>query len=99
MSPLDLAAYTVTAGAVLSAVGYIITKVRKAARSLDAIEDLVNLLPDMQAIVARELEHNHGSSMKDDMHGVAVSVGKLQRRQDDLERRFERHLTTRKETP
>lgn len=66
----------------LAGLVYIIGRARKAARVLDAI----------QHIVERELEHNHGSSMKDDMHGVAVSVGKLQRRQDDLERRFDQHL-------
>lgn len=31
----------------------------------------------------RELEHNHGSSMKDDVYGLAISIGELQRGRDE----------------
>lgn len=50
---------------------------RKVARQLQAMGD----------IVERELEHNHGSSMKDDVHGIAVAVGLLQRRYGEQARK------------
>jgi hypothetical protein len=49
---------------------------RKGLQAIGAIQD----------IVERELEHNHGSSIKDDVHGMAVAIGKLQRdREEDRE--------------
>lgn len=60
--------------ALLTALGYVIRKLRKAARVLDAIDRVVH----------RELTHNHGSSIKDDAVGTALSVGHLSRTVDDL---------------
>lgn len=48
---------------------------RKAFRMLDTVE----------TVVSRELEHNHGGSMKDDLYGMAVGFGLTQRQVDDLE--------------
>lgn len=60
----------------LVALGYLIKKLRQAARALDAIE----------VLVSRELTHNHGTSIKDDVHGIAISLGDIQRRVVGLER-------------
>ena len=68
--------------ALVAGLGYLVGKARKAARALDAIEQLVS----------RELEHNHGSSMKDDVHGLAVALGQLGRHVDDLDTAFQAHL-------
>jgi hypothetical protein len=43
-------------------------------------------------IVARELEGNHGSSMKDDVTAIAHVVGGLWGRIDDIDERLTRHL-------
>lgn len=51
------------------------------------VRNVVQAIAVIQDIVQRELEHNHGSSMKDDTHGMAVAIGKLQRDRDDDRRR------------
>lgn len=55
------------------------------ARLLIAVLRRVTVI---QRITESELEHNHGSSMKDDVHGMAVSLGELQRRVDRIEGRM-----------
>lgn len=74
----------VTAGA-----GVLARKVWRIARALDRLLDLARESND---IVSRELEHNHGSSIKDDVHGLALAVGELQRRQDDQDDALQRLL-------
>lgn len=66
----------------LAAVGYIARLVRRLVRIGSAIEHMVS----------NELTHNHGSSIKDDVYGIAVAVGKLSRRIDAIETHLkERH--------
>lgn len=74
---LTLAAGAVTAGL------YLIRVLWRALRLIGVMHD----------IVTRELEHNHGSSIKDDVYGTAVALGQTQRRLDEVERRLEAHLT------
>lgn len=69
----------------------IVKGIRKAFHMIDTVE----------TIVTRELEHNHGSSMKDDLYGMAVGFGLTQRQVDDLESvvyqlraQLDRHLRT-----
>lgn len=76
------------ATALCAGIGYLVKKARAAARTLDAIS----------ALVDQELSHNHGSSMKDDVGGIAVAVGKLQRQVEDLETSFNDHLKHPRET-
>ncbi len=57
-----------------TAVGYLVRRLRKAARVLDVIE----------RVVQRELNHNHGGSVKDDTAGTALAVGRLARTVDNL---------------
>lgn len=78
----------VLASVLLGAVSVLITCsiktlkfVRKGVHKFDRLEAV---LADVDERTARELDHNHGSSMKDDTHGVAISVGVLQRDQDAL---------------
>jgi hypothetical protein len=56
------------------------------------VRNVVRAIAAIQHIVERELEHNHGSSMKDDMTGMAVAIGKLQRDRDADRRRLSRAL-------
>lgn len=68
----------VAAAAVAAALVYFARLTRKAVHKLDAIDELTS----------RELNHNHGGSMKDDMHGLAVTIGQLQRDRDEERDRF-----------
>lgn len=80
----DLPSLIILSAAVLAALAVIgralrsgLAWCRMVARQLRAVGD----------IVERELEHNHGSSIKDDVHGIAVAVGLLQRRAAELARK------------
>lgn len=93
MSHLDeYGTYLAALVAGVVALGWIIRKMRRAVRALDAIE----------RVVARELTHNHGTSMKDDVHGVARTLGLIARRVDALEQRvteLDNHICHPAETP
>lgn len=58
-----------------AAVGFALA-VRQIARWLAGLWRRVDAVLDL---VHRELEHNHGSSMKDDVHGIAMALGRTQR--------------------
>lgn len=64
----------ILAAAAVAAVGYLGKQVLVVARGVLAIKE----------IVQRELEHNHGSSMKDDIYGMARSLGEVQRQLADF---------------
>lgn len=73
---IDVLTWGAVAAAGVAGLLYLSGKVRSAFRAIDAIQHLVE----------RELDHNHGSSMKDDIHGMAVAIGILQRdREEDRE--------------
>lgn len=78
----EAAVWIAALAAGVAGLGYLVKKGRDVVRAIAAI----------QHIVERELEHNHGSSMKDDTHGMAVAIGKLQRDRDDDRRRLNRAL-------
>lgn len=70
---------------------------------LKLVRDLVLKLDRLDRLASKELEHNHGSSVKDDVHGIAVSVGLLQREFgrfrsdfDHLRGDFDQHINERK---
>jgi hypothetical protein len=77
MSNVSEAALWIAAVAAgVAGVVYLVRGARRAVQAIGAIQD----------IVQRELEHNHGSSIKDDVHGMAVAIGILQRdREEDRE--------------
>lgn len=71
----------IAAGAIVAALlilgkgaALLVKRIRSVVRTLDVIE----------AVVQRELHNNHGSSIKDDVTGIAVAVGKLGRDVDEL---------------
>lgn len=70
----------VAAAAVAAALLYLLKIGRSAAVKLDRIWQLAS----------RELEHNHGGSIKDDVYGTAVAIGKTQRQVERLEKRLDR---------
>lgn len=69
----EAALWVAAIAAGLAALMYLLRGARRAVQTIGAIQDLVE----------RELQHNHGSSMKDDVHGMAVAIGQLQRDRDD----------------
>lgn len=69
----------VGAAAFLTATGYLIRKGKKLMRMLHA----------MHALIQHELTHNHGTSMKDDVHASAVAIGALSRQVDSLDERLD----------
>ena len=81
----ELAAGAVLAVAGMTAVGVIIRWARRGFKTVDDAELLLSMTHDIKAVVERELSHNHGSSLKDDVHGIAVSVHRAHNRIDALE--------------
>jgi hypothetical protein len=87
-TPTDVAAACTAAGIVAA----FLTKgwqwLRRVLRALDRLEAQAHVsaaaTERIEEVTTRELEHNHGSSMKDDVHGVAVAVGVAQRDINDL---------------
>jgi len=59
---------------------------RNLAIKMDAIDN----------IITRELEHNHGSSIKDDVYGLAVAFGKLQREVGHMQYELRAHIRQQK---
>lgn len=51
----------------------------------NALEYLVTRVDQIDKLLNHELRHNHGSSIKDDVVGTAVSVGNTNRRLEDLQ--------------
>jgi hypothetical protein len=78
LDPPQLVALVAGSVVVLSGVGYLFGRLRAVFRFVETIHH----------ITTKELEANHGGSMKDDLSGVAVAVGKLQRRVDTIEKRY-----------
>lgn len=74
VAPVDIPIYA----AALAAALYLGRLVRSIVHKVDQINDLTS----------RELEHNHGGSMKADVHGVAIAVGELQRDRDEERQRI-----------
>lgn len=70
----------VAAAAVAAALLYLLKIGRAAAVKLDRIWQLAD----------SELTHNHGSSIKDDVYGTAIAVGKAQREIERLNKRVDR---------
>lgn len=76
----------VTWAAIAAAVIYLFRLLRAAVLKLDRLDKLAS----------KELEHNHGSSMKDDVHGLAVAFGHMQREVGALRHDFDTHVNERK---
>lgn len=81
-SAADLAALIPAVTAFLMAVGWLTQKVRR----------LIRVMETLNAVVTRELTPNHGGSMKDDVHGTAVSTHELEKRVDALSDALADHL-------
>lgn len=71
--------------ALVGGIRYLLRQARAGVHVLDRIE----------ALLSKELEANHGSSMKDDITGIAFTVGNLWRRLEAVERDLSDHLTKR----
>lgn len=78
----QLIAACITAATLLTALGYLARKLRRIGQIVGAAHRLLQL----------ELEHNHGGSIKDDITGMAVSIGRVDREVTDLRRDFDNHI-------
>lgn len=65
--------------AFLGAVGYLWRKGKR----------LVRLLIAMHALIEHELTHNSGTSIKDDVAGLAVAMGAVSRQVDNIDDRLD----------
>lgn len=72
----------VATAALLGAIGYLVNRVRRAWKVVVAVINVIN----------RELHHNGGSSMKDDVTNLTRAVNLVARQVDDLDSRFSDHL-------
>ena len=71
----DVAAWSGSLMVITGALTYFAKRVRHLVRMLEALSTLLG----------RELNPNHGSSMKDDLHGITMSLDKAHSRIDHLE--------------
>lgn len=82
--------------ALLTALGYLGRKVRALVHIADAIQAHARTAAvragETGDLVSRELEHNHGGSMKDDVSAIAHVVGNLWRQVEDIDNRLTEHL-------
>lgn len=72
---------------------------RIVERELDAEQAEERTDVPLKTVVNRELTHNHGSSLKDDVYGLAIGQRLLARQVDDLDERFTAHLEERSNQP
>lgn len=100
----QLVGWIVGAAALLAAIAYLARFVRRTSQRLYAILRIVERELDagdqsepVKTVVQRELTNNHGSSIKDDVDGIAVAVGALSRQVDDIDERLTTHLNERKQ--
>lgn len=97
MNPIlnDLAVQLAVMAAGVGAAGFLLRGAWRSARRLVHWgRRLAHQLDAMQDLLARELEPDHGSSMKDDVTAIARQLGYAQRRLDVLERRLRRTART-----
>lgn len=78
----QLIAVCLTAAALIAALGYLARKLRRLLEVVAAAYRLLQL----------ELEHNHGGSIKDDITGMAISIGRVDREVTDLRSDFDEHV-------
>lgn len=100
---LIAAAIAGAVAAVVSAIKaliWLLQAARAASRYADTIAELVALADGIRDVLGRELEHNHGGSLKDDVHGIAVgqyelssAVDQLRAELSDLQQQFNDHTT------
>lgn len=85
MNVSDSASWVVLVVAGLTALGVAFKWARGGFRKVEDVALLLTMTEDLKAVIDRELNHNHGSSLKDDVHGIAISVHRAHNRIDELE--------------
>lgn len=88
-SALEVLGWIAAVAAGVAGLVYLVKALRYVARGVRWLFDAIEVIHDL---VTRELDHNHGSSMKDDLYGVAVALGTLQREHEEDRRRLWRAL-------
>lgn len=74
--------------AIAAGVAGLVYLARLVRNVVHASRNMVRAIGAIQHLVERELDHNHGSSMKDDLTGMAIAIGKLQRDRESDRRRL-----------
>lgn len=85
------AEFVILAAAAVAATAALWKTMRQLVRKLDALDSLPGRMARLESLVNRELTHNHGSSIKDDMTGLAVGMGHLSRTVEQLRDDFDDH--------
>lgn len=80
----EIATWIVLVAGAATGVGYLFRKARGGFRTVDQLEQLVGMTEQIKRLVDRELNHNHGSSIKDDTYGTAISAHYAHQRIDEL---------------
>lgn len=88
----DTAAAIVLGVAVLTALGVAVRRLRLAFRALENLAALLEMTGQVRDLVQRELNHNHGGSIKDDVVGTALGLQRAHNRVDQLEDRQDQVL-------
>lgn len=94
MTATEAATCVVLVAAALTGIGVMFKWMRGGFRGVEEgaqllasaadIRQLLAMSEDIKRVVERELNHNHGSSMKDDAYGTAISVRLAHQRIDDV---------------
>lgn len=84
MSVLDVASWIALAAATVTGLSYLFKRARGGFRSYDQLEQLIGMADDIKDLLGRELEHNSGSSLKDNVVGIAFSLHRAHNRIDDI---------------
>lgn len=89
----NLGEWILYSAAVTAALGVLLVSTVKVVRRLFSWGRVIGTrVQTVTALVERELQHDSGRSMKDDVHGLAVSMGLMQRQQAQLEHELEQHI-------
>lgn len=81
MSVEDVTAITGALAGTLALAGALTLAIRRGWRGL---RNLVHTIDRIEHVLNRELTHNHGTSIKDDITGLAVGLGTLHREVDSI---------------
>lgn len=80
----DIAAGAGLLVAALTAFGVMFRRLRASFRAVEDLSALLAMTEGLRDLVERELNHNHGSSLKDDVHGIALGVQRAHNRVDQV---------------
>lgn len=82
---LTILGIPVALAAMIAAIRALWRTVARLVAFANSLEYLVSRVNEIEQLLAHELRHNHGSSIKDDVHGTAIALQVANQRIDDLQ--------------